>query len=284
MNTITFPGLGISVNPDPIACNLFGKDIYWYGIIIAVGFTLAVIYGLGRSKEFGLTHDNILDMLFAAVPSAIVCARLYYCAFYWEAYADNPITALYIWEGGLAIYGGVIGALLAVLVFCKIKRLPFGPLGDIGGLGLLIGQMIGRWGNFMNREAHGGECTGLLRMGIENRNGEVLYYHPTFLYESIWNLIGFVLLHLYSKRRKFDGEVFLLYVAWYGLGRVWIEGLRTDSLYLWGSNIRVSQLLAAVSAAAAIAGVVYVRCVKRPVTENLYVNKVAAAETVEEDA
>ena len=275
MGTISFPNLGIEVNPDQVAFNIFGKEIYWYGIIIAAGFILAVAYALVRVKSFGLTEDNILDMLFAAVPAAIICARLYYCIFYWDLYADHPVSVFYIWEGGLAIYGGVIGAVLAVIVFCRVKKLPLGPMLDIGGLGLLIGQLVGRWGNFINREAHGTVTDSFLKMGIADAYGQVTYYHPTFLYESLWNLLGFVLLHFYSKRRKFDGEVFALYVAWYGLGRAWIEGLRTDSLYLFGTGIRVSQLLAVVSCIGAFGVVIWVRIRRKPQPEGLYVNRIA---------
>lgn len=274
MGTISFPNLGIELNPSPVAFSLFGKDIYWYGVIIATGFILAVIYALARDRQFGLTDDNILDMLFAAVPTAIVCARAYYCLFYWDHYADDPISVLYIWEGGLAIYGGVIGAVAAVLIFCKVKKLPAGPLMDIGGLGLLIGQLIGRWGNFINREAHGAVTDSFLKMGIADKTGTVTYYQPTFLYESVWNLIGFILLHFYSKKRKFDGEIFALYVAWYGLGRAWIEGLRTDSLYLFGTGIRVSQLLAIASCLGAVGYLVLVYRRKKPTGETLYVKKI----------
>lgn len=278
MGAITFPNLGISVNPSRVAFNVLGKDIYWYGIIIAAGFLLAVIYAMRRAPSFGLNEDNILDMLFVAVPLAIVCARLYYCIFYWDLYRDNPIAILYVWEGGLAIYGGVIGAVIGVAIFCRVKKLPIGPLLDVGSLGLLIGQMIGRWGNFMNREAHGAVTDSFFKMGIADAAGNVTYYQPTFLYESVWNLVGFVALHFYSKRRKFDGEVFLLYLAWYGLGRAWIEGLRTDSLYLFNTGIRVSQLLAALSCVAAIAVLVYVRVVRKPQPEKLYVNRVVQDE------
>ena len=278
MGAITFPNLGISVNPSRVAFNVLGKDIYWYGIIIAAGFLLAVIYAMRRAPSFGLTEDNILDMLFVAVPLAIVCARLYYCIFYWDLYRDNPIAILYVWEGGLAIYGGVIGAVIGVAIFCRVKKLPIGPLLDVGCRGLVIGQMIGRWGNFMNREAHGAITDGFFKMGIADAAGNVTYYQPTFLYESVWNLVGFVALHFYSKRRKFDGEVFLLYLAWYGLGRAWIEGLRTDSLYLFNTGIRVSQLLAALSCVAAIAVLVYVRVVRKPQPEKLYVNRIAQDE------
>ena len=278
MGTISFPNLGIAINPSRVAFTVAGKEIYWYGIIIAAGFVLAVLYAMKRVSQFGLTEDNILDMLFAAVPSAIVCARLYYCLFYWELYADDPISVLYIWEGGMAIYGGVIGAVLAVVIFCKIKKLPIGPMIDIGGLGLLIGQLVGRWGNFMNREAHGAVTDSFLKMGLENSAGEVIYYHPTFLYESLWNLTGFILLHFFSKKRKSDGEVFAGYVAWYGLGRAWIEGLRTDSLYLFSTGIRVSQLVAIVSFVLGTAWIVYARFVKKADGTGLYVHTLKASE------
>ncbi len=283
MGTISFPNLGIEINPSRVAFSVFGKDIYWYGLIIAIGFSLAVIYAMRRAKQFGLTDDHILDMLFAAVPAAIICARAYYCIFYWELYADDPITALYIWEGGLAIYGGVIGAVIAVLIYSKVKKVPLGPLLDIGGLGLLIGQMIGRWGNFMNREAYGGLTDSFLKMGLTNFAGEVFYVHPTFLYESLWNLAGFVLLHFYSKKRQFDGEVFAGYLAWYGLGRAWIEGLRTDSLYLFGTGIRVSQLVAILSFVLAGGYILYVRLKKKPDPSMLLVNRLKEDETEEQE-
>ena len=273
MGTISFPNLGIELNPSRVAFTLFGKDIYWYGVIIALGFILAVIYGMRRARTVGLTDDHILDMLFAAVPSAIVCARLYYCVFYWELYADDPISMLYIWEGGLAIYGGIIGAVAAVLIFCRVRKIPAGPMLDVGGLGLLIGQTVGRWGNFINREAHGAVTDSFLKMGIADKMGNVTYFHPTFLYESLWNVVGFAFLHWYLKKRKFDGEVFLLYVAWYGLGRAWIEGLRTDSLYLFGTGIRVSQLLAAVSFLGAVGLLIWIRRTKKPDPAELYVNR-----------
>ena len=277
MSPITFPNLGIELNPSRVAFSLFGKDIYWYGIIIALGLALAVIYAMGRVKEFGLVQDNILDFIFVAVPAAVICARLYYCIFEWDSYKDNPISILYIWEGGIAIYGAVIGSIIAAILFCKVKKVALFPLMDIGALGLLIGQMIGRWGNFINREAHGAVTDSFLKMGLVS-GGEVVYYHPTFLYESLWNLVGFVALHFFSKKRKFDGQVFLGYVIWYGLGRAWIEGLRTDSLYLFGTGIRVSQLLAAVSAIAAIGVMIYVLKVKKPSAENLHVNILRKAE------
>ncbi|MDD3165353.1 MAG: prolipoprotein diacylglyceryl transferase [Oscillospiraceae bacterium] len=255
LSPISFPSLGLVLNPPQVAFELFGRPIYWYGIIIAVGFLLAVAYGMHRAGDFELKKDDITDMLLLAVPLALICARAYYCLFYWDLYRDNPISCLYIWEGGIAIYGGIIGAIIGVVIVAKLKKMSPLNFMDVGALGLLIGQCIGRWGNFVNREAHGGVSDTLLRMGLVNEQGVLAYYHPTFFYESAWNLIGFVLLHVYSKRkgRAFKGEIFLMYVAWYGLGRTFIEGMRTDSLYLFGTGLRVSQVLAAVSCIAAIA-------------------------------
>lgn len=269
---ISFPNLGIEICPDELAIPITDNwGIHWYGILIAAGFVLAVLYALCRAKQFGLTQDHILDMLFYAVPLSVICARAYYCIFYWDNYKDDPISVLYIWEGGIAIYGAVIGAVAAVLLYCRLKKVPIGPMVDIGSLGLLIGQMIGRWGNFVNREAFGAKTDSFLKMGLQDAVGNLAYYHPTFLYESVWNFIGFLLLHAYSKRRKFDGEIFALYVAWYGLGRSWIEGLRMDSLYLFGTGIRVSQLLAVLSFVAAVIFLVYKR--RKVANNSLYVNR-----------
>lgn len=277
LSAITFPGLGLSIDIAPVAFSIFGKAIYWYGIIIAFGFLLAASYGYLRAPRFGIESEKILDMLFCAVPTAIVCARAYYCVFHWDLFRDDPISCLYIWEGGIAIYGAVIGAVAAVVVYCKATKQRIGPFVDVGGLGLLIGQCIGRWGNFVNQEAHGAETASFLRMGLADWTGTYHYYHPTFLYESVWNLLGFLILHGYSKRRKYDGEVFTLYVAWYGLGRAWIEGLRTDSLYLFSTGIRVSQLLAVVSCVAAVALLIYNHTIRKHTPEQLQVNCVTAA-------
>ena len=228
------------------------------------------------SKEFGITEDNILDGLFIVAPVAIICARIYYCVFNWSEYAENPISCLKIWEGGIAIYGSLIGAVVMTIVYCRWKKIPLKPVLDLVALGFVIGQFIGRWGNFINREAYGAVTDSFLRMGLEDASGNVTYYHPTFLYESLWNFVGFVFLHFYIKRRKYDGQIFTMYVAWYGLGRAIIEGLRTDSLYLFGTGIRVSQLLAAVSCVAATALLIY-RLSKKPDPADLYVNQKAKA-------
>ena len=279
--TISFPGLGLSFNPSRIAFSIGSKPIYWYGIIIAAGFLLAVYYAMKRADQFGLTQDNIIDMLICAVPLAIIGARAYYCIFSWGLYKDDPIRVLYIWEGGLAIYGGVIGAVIGLFIYTKVKKVKTSAILDIGGLGLLIGQSIGRWGNFMNREAFGAETTSFLRMGLTDANGVTIYVHPTFLYESVWNALGLLILHFYSKRRKFDGQIFLMYLGWYGLGRMSIEGLRTDSLYVGSSNLRVSQLLAGICFLGVVIFLVYDKIFREHKPEDLYVNQVAAKKAAE---
>lgn len=248
---ISFPGLGLELDPPP-TIQLGPLTIHFYGLIIAVGMLLAVLYASKRSKEFGLKEDDLIDGVLWVTPFAIICARLYYCIFEWDQYASNPISILYIWNGGLAIYGGVLGAVIGLSVFCKVRKIKATAMMDVVALGLLIGQSVGRWGNFMNREAFGAPTDSFLRMGLyDTATGAVEYYHPTFLYESLWNFVGFLLLHFLSKKRKYDGQVALGYVAWYGLGRAFIEGLRMDSLY-WGP-FRVSQVLAGVSCVAAVA-------------------------------
>ena len=251
--TISFPLLG-NWSIDPSASfTLFGRTFYWYGVIIAVGFILAMLYCARHCRRCGIEPDTLYDFLIWMIPLAIIGARLYYVIFQWSDYRDHPIDALKIWEGGLAIYGGVIAGLLTGIIWCRKKKIPFGAMADVCAPGLLIGQCIGRWGNFINREAFGRETTAFSRMGLTLPGRETVYVHPTFLYESLWNFVGFLLLHFWFRRheRKFDGELILLYAVWYGIGRALIEGLRTDSLYIAGTGIRVSQLLAGVSAAAA---------------------------------
>ena len=272
---ISFPSFGIEVNP-PRTFALGPMDIHLYGLVIAVGLMLAVFYCCRRSGEFGVKEDVILDGVLWITPFAIVCARIYYVAFTWEAYAEDPISVLYIWEGGIAIYGGVLGAILGVAVFCRLKKLKLATVLDLVLLGFLIGQSIGRWGNFFNREAFGAATEGFFRMGLYNEvTGAWEYYHPTFLYESVWNLTGLGLLHFLSQKRQYDGQVALGYAAWYGLGRSLIEGLRMDSLY-WGP-FRVSQVLAALSCVAAAAVLVW-QSFRPHDPAKLYVNQVAAIE------
>ena len=279
--TISFPGLGIELNP-PSYFELGPLTIHFYGVIIAVGLMLAVIYGMRRSKQFGLKEDDILDGVLWIVPVAIICARLYYCIFEWDSYKDNPISILYIWEGGLAIYGGVIGAALGVVLHCKIKKISLGAVLDVVSLGFLIGQSLGRWGNFFNREAFGAPTESFLRMGLLNAyTNTVEYYHPTFLYESVWNAIGFIGLHLLSKRRQYDGQIALGYVAWYGLGRAFIEGLRMDSLY-WGP-FRVSQMLAAITCFIAVAALMYFHFFKQPDPDKMQVRLFEAQQEAQKE-
>ena len=284
-STISFPSLGFEWDP---ARNItIGPlTIQFYGLIIAIGLLLAVVYGCKRAKQFGMSVDDLTDGVLFIVPFAIICARLYYCIFSWEDYADDPITILYIWKGGLAIYGGVIGAAIGIVVFSLVKKIKVGAVLDITSLGFLIGQSIGRWGNFFNREAFGAQTDSFLRMGLTNRfTGAVTYFHPTFLYESLWNAAGFVLLHFLSKKRKYDGQVALLYVAWYGLGRTFIEGLRQDSLY-WG-NFRVSQILAAVTCFAGVAMLMLMAFKEHDPNKlqaHIYAEKLAALDVPVEEA
>ena len=279
-NYSTISLFGLEMNP-PRGFELFGMNIRFYGIVIAVGLLLAVVYGLKRSKQFGLKEDDILDGVLGIVPFAIICARLYYVAFSWSDFKDDPLSILYIWQGGLAIYGGVIGAILGVTVLCLIRKIRLGALLDLVALGFLIGQSMGRWGNFFNREAFGATTDVFCKMGLFNDVRQAYeYYHPTFLYESLWNLVGFLALHFLSRKRQYDGQIALGYVFWYGLGRTFIEGLRVDSLYI--GSLRVSQLLAALSCFAA-AVILVVNCFRRHDKEKLYVNVVALREAEEEE-
>jgi phosphatidylglycerol:prolipoprotein diacylglycerol transferase len=256
----------------PTHFTVFGHPVYWYAVIIAFGFILATAYILRRRKEFGLTQDNVMDMFLVAVPCGIIGARIYFVLFNASDYfgPGKWLNIFKVWEGGLAIYGGIIAAAIGSYVYSRVRKIPLGVLFDVGGLGLLIGQTIGRWGNFMNREAFGGETNLPWKMGL-TADGETIYVHPTFLYESVWNLAGFVLIHIFSKKhRKYDGQLFLMYVAWYGFGRFFIEGLRTDSLYLVSSDIRVSQLVAALSFGVAVYFLLRNRLRKSPLERHLY--------------
>ena len=270
---ISFPSLGIDIAPIR-QFSVGPLTIHLYGVVIAFGLVLDTMYCMRRSKEFGLTEDHVLDGVLWITPFAIACARAYYCIFSWELYADDPISLLYIWKGGIAIYGGVLGAIVGMIVFCRNKKISLGATLDLVLMGFLIGQAIGRWGNFFNREAFGAETESFLRMGLLNAlTGEITYHHPTFLYESVWNALGFVILHFLSKKREFDGQIALGYAFWYGLGRTFIEGLRTDSLYIPGTALRVSQLLAALSCLAAAAVLIYF--ILKPPAKRLFVDRVA---------
>ena len=274
-SAISFPSLGIEVNPGRVL-ELGPLTIHYYGAIIALGLLLGMFYSCRRGKKFGLKEDDILDGFLWVTPFAIVCARIYYVAFSWADYRDNPISVFYIWEGGIAIYGGVLGAILGMWILCRVKKLKFTAVLDLILTAFLIGQFIGRWGNFMNREAFGAPTESFLRMGLFNTRTDAWeYYHPTFLYESAWNVVGFLLLHFLATKRKYDGQIALGYAAWYGLGRAFIEGLRMDSLY-WGP-FRVSQVLAAVTCITAVS-ILVCQSFKPHDPKNLWVNQVAAVE------
>lgn len=250
MNTVSFPALGIHLEIDRVAFRLGSWPVYWYGIIIACGFALAVVYASVRAKKTGLSPDTLLDGVLIGAPVGVICARLYYCLFHFSEYAKDPASIVRIWDGGLAIYGGVIGAFLTVLIFCRVRKISTGNLLDLLAMGLLIGQSIGRWGNFFNAEAFGRDI-------IAAADGSLPFYamtlsnhpqaavHPLFLYESLLNLTLFIVLHFFFNKRVFKGEIFLLYMAGYGLIRTFTEGIRgNDALLIWNTNIRVSQLLA----------------------------------------
>lgn len=269
MNTVSFPGLGINnLNINPTAFTVFGHPIAWYGIIIACGLLLALIYGMVRAKDFHISVDDLSDIVIFAIIFGVIGARLYFVIFPYadqtgNDYFQNPISILYIWNGGLAIYGGIIGAFITAFVVSRIKKISVGAVFDLASLGFLIGQAIGRWGNFVNGEAFGSTTNLPWRMFLSSMGKAV---HPCFLYESLWCILGFVLLHIYSKHRKFNGEIFLMYIAWYSFGRFFIEGLRTDSLMI--GNIKVSQLVAAVLVVTALSLLVYKRVtLKKAVVE-----------------
>lgn len=309
MKTLTFPGLGLELELDPVLWSItedFG--IHWYGAIIAVGFLLAVLWGCRQCSRFGFTQDDVFDILIATVPSAIVGARLYYVIFEFDSYyvpgdiGATLVRIVRIWDGGLAIYGGLIAAVLVGYIVCRVKKLSFLAVADVASVGFLIGQSIGRWGNFVNVEAFGGVTDVAWRMagpnvaGYLKRTGQIdeavfdqivdgtLGVHPTFFYESMWNLIGILLLVFVVKKfRKFDGQMFFGYMIWYGAGRFWIEGLRTDSLYVPGTELRISQVVAIATVVVGILFMLYYFLIKKPGQEDLFVNRVSAKE-VSEDA
>lgn len=294
---IGFPNLGIEINNVGSSVRVFGFEIAYYGIVIAFGMAVGYLIAEWQAKRTKQSTDLYLDFALYAIVLSVIGARVYYVVFAWNEFKDNPLEILNIRNGGLAIYGGVLAAILTAFVYTKIKKISFGLLADTGCLGLIAGQMIGRWGNFFNREAFGKYTNNLFAMRLDIRDVSSDYtnpvsyisekysnrpdalkrimeirdnsfivdgityiqVHPTFLYESLWSLGVLIILILYSKHKKFNGEVFLLYLVGYGLGRVWIEGLRTDQLFLWGSPIAVSQLLSAFLVIAAGIFIMYKR-------------------------
>ncbi len=262
-NLVTFPGLGLSFEINRVAFSIGGLNIYWYGVLIAVGLVLAMAFAMRHCAEFGIDGDAMVDVLVVGVVMGILSARAYYVAMAPFKY-ESIREILSLRDGGLAIYGGIIGAIVFGGLACKWRKVPVLPMFDVTAMGFLIGQCIGRWGNFFNQEAFG--CNTTLPWGMYSAATEAylrgstvtvpngvtidptMPVHPTFLYESIWCLVGFIALRLYMKKRRFNGDIALLYAIWYGLGRFWIEGLRTDSLLLVPSmGLRASQLVAAVA-------------------------------------
>ena len=278
-SVISFPMLGgLRLNP-PSYFTLFGQPVYFYGVLIGLGFFLGLLFCAKRAKRFGLKEDDVYDVAIWGIPCTIIGARLYYVLFRLEYYLQHPGEIFAVRNGGLAIYGGVITGVLVVVLVCRKKKIPVGAMLDNLCYGLLIGQIIGRWGNFMNREAFGAETTVFCRMGLTAPDGTTIYVHPTFLYESLWNLGVFLFLLWFEQtgRRRFDGHCATLYFLFYGIGRFWIEGLRTDSLYIGNTGIRISQALSLVLALSAAALLLYMR--RQPFSpDHLYVNRVAARE------
>lgn len=251
MVTMSFPGLGIGeFTVNPIAFTLFDKiEVRWYGIIITLGIITAFAYCAYRARQEKILFDDLLDMAIFTVIFGILGARLYYVLTSLDEF-ENFYEAIAIWEGGLAIYGAIIAGALTVFVMCKIKKISFPKVADAAAPGVMIAQAIGRWGNFFNGEAFGEKVSEdfFMSMGLISRNtyyifgtSRMVYVHPTFFYESLWNVIGFVLINLVYKKKKFDGQIVLMYLAWYGFGRMLIEGLRTDSLYI--GVFRISQVV-----------------------------------------
>lgn len=252
MKTISFPGLGIdNFQLDPVAFTvpIFGGiEVRWYGLIITFGIILAFTYAALRAKQEGIIFDDVLDIAIFTVIFGIIGARLYYVLTSLDKY-DSFYDMIAIWEGGLAIYGAIIAGGLTVFLVCRLKKIKFMKMFDATAPAVMIGQILGRWGNFFNGEAYGeevleGSLLYFIRMGLIpniNSSSRMYYFHPTFLYESLWNLLGFIIINVLYKKKKFDGQVFYMYIAWYGFGRMLIEGLRTDSLYV--GVFRISQVV-----------------------------------------
>lgn len=249
MNYISFPGLGIDEFPlKKTAFSLLGHDIMWYGVIISIGIILGVLYVLFRAKYEDISGDDVIDYAIYLTFFGVIGARLYYVIMEFDSYKGKDIgqtlfNILAIWEGGLAIYGGIIAGAIALITVSFIKKIKLGRAFDMIAPAVMLGQIIGRWGNFTNAEAHGGETSLPFRMGIRAEGSSITeYVHPTFLYESLWNLVGFILINIFYKKKKYDGQIFIMYLTWYGFGRMFIEGLRTDSLYV--GDFRISQVVA----------------------------------------
>lgn len=297
LTNIRFPNLGIELKNVPTGIDIFGFRIAFYGMIIGFGMLCGFLIAEWVAKKTGQDPELYLDFALIAIVVSVIFTRLGYVVFSWDEFKDNLLEIFNLRSGGLMIYGGIFGAILSAVVFSKVKKYPFWLLADTGCIGLITGQIIGRWGNFFNREAFGKYTDSLFAMQLnikdvsydfrmpvvslaekyagrqaaferimEIRNNivwvngaEYIQVHPTFLYESLWNLAVLIILIIYTKRKKFDGEIMLLYLAGYGLGRVWIEGLRTDQLFLWGTPIPISQLISALIVLFSVGMIIYKR-------------------------
>lgn len=295
---VEFPGLGWKFNLSPVLVEFeaFGIQfsIKWYGLIIAIGFLAAMIYALKRAKHFKLDPDRMIDVVLVSALFAFVGARLYYVLFSGQLseYLGNPAEIFKVWKGGLAIYGGIIFAFITALWMCRLRKVNTLAMFDIASLGFLIGQAVGRWGNFFNQEAFGGNTdlpwrmTGsIIKAGQSGTNfyDPSLPVHPTFLYESLWCLLGFIVLHIVSQKAyKFKGEIFALYIMWYGAGRAFIEGLRTDSLFM--GTIRISQMVAILSVIGGLILFFVLRNYARSLPKDLFDEPVPADGEPEENA
>lgn len=274
--SIRFPHLGIEIAHMSKSVSIFGFSIAYYGIIIGIGMMAGIVVALLEAKRTKQNTDQYIDLAIFGIISAIIGARLYYVIFEWDYYSQHLLEIFNTRRGGLAIYGGIIGAVICVIIFSKVRKLSAWQLCDTACLGLITGQIIGRWANFVNMEAFGGYTDNLLAMQLNVNEAyyttpdlleravtvdgiQYIQVHPTFLYESLWNLGVLVVLLLYRNHKKFTGEVFLMYIAGYGLGRFWIEGLRTDQLLIPGIGFPVSQLLSAVLVIAAAGLIIYRR-------------------------
>ena len=293
---IRFPGLfgDWEFTVSSVALHIGGKAIYWYGILIALGVVLALWFCMRQRTKYGISEDNLLDGVLWGVPLSVIGARVYYVIFYLSEFRNTDGSldwgrVIAVWDGGLAIYGGVIVAIATCYVLSRVRHFKLGALTDLVVMGLLIGQTVGRWGNFMNREAFGSETTLPWRMELLTKAGEAVDVHPTFLYESLWNVVGLLLIvFIVSKARRFDGENTWFYFLWYGLGRFWIEGLRTDSLYLFdwtigGQPIRVSQALSLVMVLVSAFMLLYHIKLHPHRPEELYVNQAQPTEEKAEE-
>ncbi len=277
-HTIAFPGLGLEFEISRIAFTVFEKPIYWYALCILTGVLAGLIFVLATCKKRGVEQDSVYDICFWGLISSVIFARIYYCIFDWESVGG--FWGLFrIWEGGIAIYGAIIGAILSTSIYCKVKKLNWKNVFDVCCPGLFIGQIIGRWGNFFNAEVYGMETDSILRMSINGAPG----VHPLFLYEGIWNFIGLMLLIAFRHKKKADGQVFCFYIFWYSLGRLFLEGMRQSEyiLYLVPSVLGISQVVAVIGIIVGAAGKVYLGLKARKQTA-LDVKPVEEADILEE--